>query len=182
MKNNDDFNVIDRFLYKMIICIVMLLLVLLVDRTKLSSIKDMQNSIGSHFNILPVFNWINGKDGSLIPVTLTEEVSVSTKQVYQNAEFISDGRRIILKEMQGVENYKTGVVVSRKKNSDGTYKVIIKGIDDLEYVYDKLSSVDIHLYKVVASGDIIGLPSSNQKLHYFNFYIYDKAQVVSILP
>ena len=105
-----------------------------------------------------------------MPLDISEEVTESVSQTYLNYESIAGGKRIILSQMQGVEVYKSGLIMKIYQNKDKTYQVTIKGIDDIEYIYDKLETVDVNIYKIVHSGDIIGKPKTTNDSAYFEFY------------
>lgn len=170
----EELNFIDRFLYKFIICLILLLGVVLLDKISLINIQKLQVEMQQHLNFLPVLKAINGDKGVLLPIDISDEVSASASAMYQNYQEIKNGKRITLKSMQGVEVYKTGIVVKIIQNSNATFQVTLKGVDDYEYIYDNLETIDVNIYKLVKSGDIIGSPSSN----YFDFFVYDKTQVV----
>jgi hypothetical protein len=72
------------------------------------------------------------------------------------------------------------VVVNIQQNEDQTFRLTVKGIDDYEYVYDRLESISCNIYKVVESGEIIGSPTAVSGENYFNFAVYDKDQIIDI--
>lgn len=176
----DDFNIIDRFLYKLIIGAFMLLLLVTLDRFKILDIEVVRTELSEHFNILKIVKTINGEKSVFIPIDLTDDVTVSTN-AYKNYELIENGAKVFLNDFEGVENYKAGVVVAIFHNSDDTYMVTVKGIDGYHYVYDKLSTLNCSLYKVLGSGDIVGSPSTKNNDNFFQFFVYDKGQVIEIL-
>lgn len=170
----EELNFIDRFLYKFIICLILLLGVVLLDRISLINISKLQGKMQQHLNFLPVLKAINGDKGVFLPIDISDEVTASASTMYQNYQVIDNGKRITLKPMQGVEVYKTGIVVKIIQNKNATFQITLKGVDDYEYIYDNLETIDVNIYKIVKSGDVIGSPANN----YIDFYVYDKTQVV----
>lgn len=163
-------NVVDKFLYKFIICLVLLVALLFLDKIKLINIESVKQDLSENFNILKVLKFVNTEKEVFIPLDITEEVTSSVSQTYMNYEVINCGKRVFLNDFQGVEVYKAGIVIKIFQNSDNSYQVTIKGIDDIEYVYDKLQTVDVNIYKIVKSGDILGKPKLANEKNYFDFF------------
>lgn len=181
MKRYDDVNIIDRFLYKMLICTILLLMVIFLGKMKVLDIEKLQTELSQHYNFIPLLKAINGEEKVLIPVDLDDAVAVINVAAYQNSrKYTSGTRKVILKDMEGVENYRTGVVVKIQQNKDQTFQITVKGIDNYEYVYDRLESITCNIYKVVESGEIIGSPITVSGENYFNFAVYDKDQIIDI--
>lgn len=175
---NEELNIIDRFLYKLLICSFLLFAVVIFDKINLIKIENARQPFTEHANILPFIQKIN-KEGILIPVEITDQVSAPTYQIYQNSQIITNGRLVILNDYQGVENFKAGVVVKIMRR-EGMYEVTVKGIDGYEYVYDNLETIDVNMYKFVKSGEIIGLPGSKNGKNFFRFYVYSKGRPVDL--
>lgn len=176
---NEDLNIVDRFLYKLLICTIMLFAVVIFDRIDIIKLDKARQPFAEHINILPFLQKLNGKEGILLPVDINDQVSTTTYQLYQNSQVIKNGRLIVLGDYEGVENYKAGVVVKIVKY-DGLYEVTVKGIDGYEYVYNNLESIDVNIYKFVKSGEILGLPGSKSGKNFFRFYVYSKGQPVDL--
>ena len=177
---NTELNFIDRFLYKILIGTFLLLAVIFLGHLKVINVEDVRSELGQHYNILKIIKALNGKNNFLLPIDISESVSSEVAQVYHESKKIPDGRRVELNEFQGVEAYKTGIVVEIRKNLDHTYRLKVKGIDDYEYIYDKLATVNCNIYKIVQSGEIIASPSAQEGVNYFEFYVYDKDQPVNL--
>ena len=166
----DEFNIIDKFLYKFIICLVLLISIILLDKVKLVNLQEIKLQMQENINVLKILKYINTDQDVFLPLDIDDKVIQSVSQTYNNFEEYNGGKRIILNEMQGVEVYKAGVVVKILQNQDDTYRVTIMGIDDVEYIYDKLTTCDLNIYKIVKSGDIIGKPKISSDKNYFEFY------------
>ncbi|HHZ18026.1 MAG TPA: M23 family metallopeptidase [Acholeplasmataceae bacterium] len=175
-----ELNFVDRFLYKLLIGAFLLLAVVFFGRIGVIDLEKVRASLSEHYNILKVIRSINGENRFLLPMDITDTVSGEVSALYMTGEKIPDGLRIEVNEFQGVEVYKTGVVVAIIKNKNGTYQVKVKGIDDYTYVYDRLASVDCNIYKIVTSGEIIGAPTAEDAGCYFHFYVYDEGMPVNL--
>ena len=166
----DEFNPVDKFLYKFVICLVLLISTILLDKIKVINLDNLKYGMQENFNFLKILKFVNTDNEVFLSLDINDEVTASVSQTYLNYEEINGGKRIIVNEMQGVEVYKAGVVIKVFKNNDDTYQVVVKGIDDIEYKYDKLTTVDLNIYKIVKSGDIIGKPKTTTERSYFEFY------------
>ena len=166
----DEMNAIDKFLYKLIICLVLLVSMILLDKVKVVNLNNIRTEMKQNVNMLKVLRFVNGDKGVFLPLDISDEVVQSVSQKYMNYEEINGGKRIIISDMQGVEAYKDGIIIKKFQNKDGTYQVTVKGMDDVEYIYDNLDTVDLNIYKIVKSGDIIGKPRTVSNKTYFDFY------------
>ena len=63
---NEELNIIDRFLYKLLICSFLLFAVVIFDKINLIKIENARQPFAEHANILPFIQKIN-KEGILIP-------------------------------------------------------------------------------------------------------------------
>ena len=97
----DDFNLIDRFLYKLLICSAFLFAIVFLDQVKVVKLEKVRQPFAEHINILPFIQKLNGKESFLLPVDITDQVSAPTYQVYQNSQVIKNGRLIVLDDYQG---------------------------------------------------------------------------------
>lgn len=175
----DELNIIDRFLYKLFIGVFLLLFILFLGKLEVVNINKVQSKMTEHANILKIIKGLNGKNNFLFPIDINDQVT-SINDIYVNAKPFYDGYRIEVNEFQGVEAYKSGVVVEIKRNNDKTYYLKIKGLDNNEYIYDKLASISCNIYKIIQSGEVIGTPYYDGN-NYFNFYILNNDQPVSLL-
>jgi len=175
-----ELNFIDRFLYKLLIGTFLLLTVVFFDTINVLNLKKLQVEISEHYNIMKILKALNGKTNFLIPIDISDQVSGEVNQIYMESQKIPNGRRVEVNEFQGVEVYKTGIVVEVGRNSDHTYRLKVKGIDDYDYIYDKLENISCNIYKIVQSGEVIGTPSYQDNNYYFEFYVYEKDQPVNL--
>lgn len=167
---NDELNFLDRFLYKFIICLVLLISVLLLNKVNVVDLNKVQSKMSENINILKVLKLVNGEKGVFIPIELNDDVLQTVSQTYLNYKEIDGGKRIFINEMQGVEVYKTGIIIKIFQNKDDTFRVTVKGIDDIEYVYDNLETLDYNIYGIVKSGDNLGSARTVKDKTYFDFY------------
>ena len=182
MNKSEDLNYIDRFLYKLLIGTILLLIFVFLDKIKVISLEDVQRPLSEHINVLPALELLNGKEGKILPIEITDQVSSTTYQVYYNAQIITNGRLVLINEFQGVENYKAGVIVKIYKNNDNSYEVTVKGLDNFLYVYDHLETVDLNIYKYVKIGEIIGLPANKDGKTFYRFIYIIKVNPSTFSP
>lgn len=171
-------NFVDRFLYKLLIGFFLLLVVVVLDYFSVFgfSYQGLKNTLNRQFNILKVVEVINGNTNAIIPLEIDKDVAVDAS-AFEEIVDIENGKRMILGDYNAVECLMMGVVVKLKHNQDGSYLVVIKGADDLEYHYDCLESVDVHIYQMIKANDIIGKASYDDK-NYYNLYIYNNSKAV----
>lgn len=145
-------NFIDKFLYKLIIGLFILLGLVLLDRFTIFDLDIVKNKMSEHYNSLKTIQVLNGKL-NLINLGSEEEVSVTTE--YLNVEYLDENiMRIKVDELTGVKNHIAGVVV--KVIKEDLYTISILGIDDKLYVYSNLESFDYHIYSYLKTDEIIG--------------------------
>jgi hypothetical protein len=101
MRRYDDVNIIDRFLYKMLICTILLLMVIFLGKMKVLDIEKLQTELSQHYNFIPLLKAINGEEKVLLPIELDDEVAVINLAAYQNSrKYTSGTRKVILKDME----------------------------------------------------------------------------------
>jgi len=171
MKENTELNFLDKFLYKFLICLILLIVLLTLGKYNVINLDKVKGELSENINILKIFKFINGEKGIFVPIEITDEVTDTVSKTYENYEEIAGGKRIFVNAMSGVEVYKTGIIIKIYQNKDNTFQVTVKGIDGYEYVYDKLETVDYNIYTIVKSGDILGLPITQNNKTYFEFYV-----------
>lgn len=169
-------NIVDKFLYRLIVGFILLLSVVLLDKYQIVEYDYLKSECSKHFNALNLINRINGKT-KLIPIDFGIENTVS-KDLYERSILLDGERKVLLGNYEAVENYALGTIINISINKDDTYKVVILGNDDLIYIYDKLESCDCYIYELKKPGDIIGKANYDIE-NYFMFsvmkdnYFYD---------
>lgn len=155
-------NAFDRFLYKLFIMTLLLLLVVGLDRFNIISLSNIQNEMSENINFLKIIKTLNGK--TKIIFIDTEDVSPVSGGLYK-VKPIENGRRFILDNFEGVECQALGTVVAIKNND-----VYILGTDNITYIYKGLTDVDVNLYQIVKKNEIIGQAGYSDNTYYFDLY------------
>lgn len=150
-KRNKDLNYIDRFLYKFIIGLVLLTGLFILDKFEYISVDKLKNELNGNINALEVVNLING-NLNIIDLGTEEETQVSTSL---DGEFIDDKMKVVTNNFYGVKCVICGVVTKIIRNN-GYIEVTILGIDNVNYVYSHLQSIDVNIYEYVKTNTIIG--------------------------
>ena len=170
-KQDYELNMIDRFLYKMVIGLSLLVLLLIGTRYNIVSLEKVQNAMRQNINIVKIISYFNRPNLKLIPIDIEDTKETSTV-VYDDYTIIDGGRRINVSS--SVKNIRSGVVVKIEKKD--TYKITVKSIDGYEYVYDNISNKKVNIYQYVKAGDIIGEVNNDT----FNLYVYSKNGIVNL--
>ena len=170
-KQDYELNMIDRFLYKMVIGLSLLVLLLIGTRYNIVSLEKVQNAMRQNINIVKIISYFNRPNLKLIPIDIEDTKETSTV-VYDDYTIIDGGRRINVSS--SVKNIRSGVVVKIEKKD--TYKITVKSIDGYEYVYDNISNKKVNIYQYVKAGDIIGEVNNDT----FDLYVYSKNGIVNL--
>lgn len=170
-KQDYELNMIDRFLYKMVIGLSLLVLLLIGTRYNIVSLEKVQNAMRQNINIVKIISYFNRPNLKLIPIDIEDTKETSTV-VYDDYTIIDGGRRINVSS--SVKNIRSGVVVKIEKKD--TYKITVKSIDGYEYVYDNISNKKVNIYQYVKAGDIIGEVNNDT----FDLYVYSKSGIVNL--
>lgn len=155
-KNQQDseLTLMDRFLYKMVIGLSILVLLLIGARAKVINLEKIQNELRQNVNIVKIIEYFNRPNLKLIPIDDEDHQEVINYHNYVN---LDGGRRIL-----GVEEAKivrSGVVVKIIKKD--TYSITVKGKDGYEYTYENIETKNVNIYQYVKAGDIIGKVKNN---------------------
>ena len=179
MMSEAKMGLIDKFLYKFFIGIFLLLALVLMDYFGIVNYARVKTSFQKHYNVLGLVEKINGNI-NIVPIELDDTISVSSN-AYIYTEKIDEARKVILDDYEAVENYALGIVVEVEKSKDKTYKVVVMGLDGIEYIYEKLESIDCKIYQYLKSGEIIGKASNDGMNNYFVFKTYKDNKYYDIL-
>ena len=74
-----------------------------------------------------------------------------------------------------VKNLVSGYVAKIIVDKEG-YTVVIKGIDNLEYTFSGITSIDIKLYQYVDDNTILGLSKYNDRSKKYEFILIIKEE------
>ncbi|MCI6013486.1 MAG: hypothetical protein MRZ09_00665 [Coprobacillus sp.] len=150
---NNSMTFMDRFWYKLVIGLVLLVCICLLDKFGVIKLSDVKAKLTYNINSLEVIQKVNGKV-NIIDLGNESEIAVSTEPI----EYVN-GNCIKTNSLEGVRNYACGVCVKILKDND-KYEVTILGLDNKKYIYGNLETLDIHIYSYVKTKDVIGSSSS----------------------
>lgn len=151
-KDKDNLSIVDCFLYKLVISLLLLFILCLLDKFKIINTNKTKENINYNINLLQTIVKVNGKL-NLIDLGTEEEIKVSNEPL-----IYEENNKINTSLETGIKNYNCGVCTKIEK--DEKYKITILGIDNKEYVYGNIDNLDIHIYSYLKTGDIIGSSSS----------------------
>ena len=170
--DDKEYGILDRFIIKLFISFLLILIVVILNKYHIIDLKKMQNAMSEQINIAKIVETVTG-NSSLIdfPIDSTTEVDATS--------FLSitktDGTyKIDLGSYEAVEALHCGVVVKIVKNIDNTYLVVVKGIDGFEYHYDQLTQINVNIYQLLEGTDVIGKASQNDNHNYYLMTVYSK--------
>lgn len=171
-KAKNDLNYLDRFLYKLLIGMFLVVILVVGERLKIISLKKIQNSLNENINILKVVKVFNGPNHTLIP--LDEDNALEVINIdYTNYSLIDGGRKINLDDNE-VKNIRVGIVVKIVKHD--YYEIHIKSIDGMDYIYRDLEKIDVSIYQYVKTGQKIGKAYNNS----FELFVMSKGELLSL--
>lgn len=165
-------NIVDRFLYKLLIMTFLLFAVVGLDYLNVIKLEDLKNEMSTNINFLRIAQKLNG--GAKIIFIDTEDVT-SVSGGLHKIEKIENGKRYIIDNYEGVECQQLGTVVDIKDNV-----ISILGTDNVVYVYKNLISVDVNLYQVVRKNQIIGRATEKNNVNYFDLYCIKENKYINI--
>lgn len=171
----DNFNFIDRFLYKMLFVFMIVLSLTILDKVNFIKLDIIQTKLSEQINILEFIDDVCGKSNFFsLDLDYDSEVSSSA---FTNINKTNRGYVISLDNYNGVEAIKCGIVIKIEKKENGTDSVSIQGKDGIVYCYEELSNLNCHIYQVVEAKQILGMASkSNDDSYFYLFNVYQNNQ------
>ncbi len=166
-------NFIDRFLYKFLMLITILLIIIALDYFNFISINKLQINLSNNIHIMSYVSKLNG-NSNLFDLGEDKEVEVSS--IAHMMEKIEHGYRIYLDTYEGVENLRLGSVMKIEKINN-KYNVYIESSDNITYCYSNLDTIDVHLYEIVKKDEIIGNVKEKEQKSYL-LYLYKNNQYI----
>lgn len=162
--SGDGMNLFDRFLYKLLIMVFMLLAIVSLDKLKILNLETLQAKLSTNINILKVIQTLNGKT-NIVFLDLSDVESVSGN-VYESID-ITGGKRIILHDYEAIESLTLGMVV-RIDDKD----IYILDSQNKLYCYKDVSNCDVSIYQIIRKNQIIGKANVDKDgINYYDVYI-----------
>ena len=158
-------NIIDRFLYKILILTFILLLGVVLDKVSIISLESIKNDLNENINIIETIKVING-DLNII------DLGDNSISVDNDDHFVEEKNGVYTYHSNSskVLNFSLGYVTKIFKEN-GFYKVFILDENNNYYCYYNLSKVNVKLYQLIKVNDIIGeakiIEDNSNYLYYF---------------
>ena len=144
----DNMSLLDKFIYKLFIATLLLTIIVCLDLLSIVKVKNIQNKLNHHFNILKVIDTINGEI-NIIPIEIDKDYQVNSEVI--NSEVI-DGKLKV--KSNSVNCYYPGLVV--KITKDENFSVHILGDNGYLYIYEGLNSHNCKIYQYIKGEESFG--------------------------
>lgn len=171
----DNFNFIDRFLYKLLFVFMIVFSLTVLDKFDIVKVEKIQNKLSEQIHILDVVDSVCGKS-NFFSLNLDFDSEVSA-DAYTDVNKTPEGYIINLDNYNGVESIKCGIVIKIEEAENGTSTVTVQGKDGLLYCYENLTSLNCHIYQIVEAKRVLGMASkSSDDVYYYVFNVYQNNQ------
>lgn len=173
-KVKDKKTYIDNLFFRIFLSSLILLAFCLVDEfiPKFSMTKYLKNNI----NIVKIAKIFN--DTPLEIIDKNKLVEVYEQDIYDSVNYADGVNYVTNNTYSGVNNLVSGYVVKITKVNN-RYTVVVKGVDDCEYSYKNLESIDVSLYSYVDANEIIGKSIYSDGKYHFELIIEKNHERIS---
>ena len=136
------------------------------------------NEISTNINFIKIISNFNNSIFKFIEEDRL--VDVYSKDIYDEVEYKNNVNYIHNNTLNYVNNLVSGYIVRIINDKEG-YTIVVKGIDDIEYTFYSLESVNVKMYQYVDDKTILGtaLLNRNTKRYEFKLIIKDKGRYLS---
>ncbi len=138
----------NRFFGKLIFLLILLMTIILLDKYKVFNIEELKGAMYKHIN---VSNVISVFKGELFDSYFDDDIEVDSNIYIVNRD---DGKRLML-ETNDVISLDYGQVIKIIKTEDNLYKIYIQSKDNI-YVYSGLKNIEVQMYQIVKTNQVIG--------------------------
>ncbi len=159
--NKKKYNYISKLFFRIFLSTIILLGFILIERYSKTD-NVIKNKLTTNINFLKIVKNANKIFGNLID--LDNNLLVDNNTFYDEIEYVNDTNVIKNYTFDGCYNFTSGVITKITKENN-LYKVTITGIDDFDYVYSNLESIDYSLYSYIEEGAIIGKAKRNNDFY-----------------
>lgn len=133
---------------------------------------DLLSKFNSSINVIKILDSLNDSVFKFIEKDTTQ---VYSKDIYDEVEYKNNINYVRNDSMNYVKNLVSGYVTKIIVDDLG-YTVTVKGIDNLEYIYSGVKSIDVKLYQYVDDSTIIGLAVYNDRNKKYEFMLIIKEE------
>lgn len=159
------FNIIDKFLYKLLFLVFILLSIVILDKQSIISLNSIKSGLNANINITSVLKKING---DLNIIDLGNDILEVSKEDYYIEE--NNGYYKYLLKEKSVRNQTLGNVIKISKINN-LYEVIILDENNNEIIYSNLKKINVKIYQLVKVNEIIGEANNNDDNEYLYYFI-----------
>lgn len=144
-------NIIDRFLYKILILSFILLFAVVLEKNKVINLELIKNDLNQNFNVIKVVKTINGDfniinlGDNIIEVDKNDHKITEINSNYYLYETI---KKDVFSDILGS--------VTKIEKKDNKFNVYILDENNNLLVYSNLSSINVKIYQIIKVNDIIG--------------------------
>ena len=151
-------NIIDKFLFKLLFLTLILLCVVVLNKHSIINHDLIKTKLSENINVVNIIKAINGK---------LNIIDLSNNDVIVNIddhiiEEVNNNEYIYYLKENNVYNYTLGNVIKIEKNNM-FYSVTILDENNNLIIYDKLSEINVKIYEIVKTNDLIGKACINDK-------------------
>lgn len=158
------FNIIDKFLFKLLFLTFILLSVVVLDNKGIISLNNVKKYLNENINITTVVKKVNGE---LNLIDLGDEVIEVSKNDYYIEKY-DNYYKYYIKENK-VYNQSLGSVIKINK-INGLYVVTILDENDNEFIYYDLKDVNVKIYQIIKVNDVIGIGNNSENEDYLYYF------------
>lgn len=167
-------NFLIKFINKILICFILVILCLIFMKTNLSFNNFINNKVlKDNISFAYLNNLYNKYFGNLLPSYKTEEtIDVFNETLeYNNYNIYQNGYKLEVKENYLVPIIESGIVVFIGNMDDYGNVFIIEGIDGVDIWYGNIKNSSVSLYDYVSKGDFLGEVQDN-----YLYLVFEKDQ------
>lgn len=171
-KNKNNFFI--KFINKILICFILIILCLIFMKTNLSFNNFINNKVlKDNISFAYLNNLYNKYFGNLLPSYETEEtIDVFNETLeYNNYNIYKNGYKLEVNENYLVPIIESGIVVFIGNIDDYGNVIIIEGIDGVDIWYGNIKNSSVSLYDYVSKGDFLGEVQDN-----YLYLVFEKDQ------
>lgn len=145
-------NYITKLFFRIFLSSLLLLFLIIFDNHLIKK-SIIKNELNKNINFLKYFKNINSQFGNII--NFKDVTNVDNLVTYDEIRYNNNTNYLTNYTFDGCYSISEGVITKIYKD-EGLYQITVKGIDDCEYIYDNLESVDLNIYNYVLKGTILG--------------------------
>ena len=165
-------SIIKTLLYKVFICIIILLICLIVVKYDKNNKNIINNFLlKNDISFAKLNNLYEKYIGNILPFETKKNNNITSvfneKFVYKDISIYKNGYKLEVDNDYYIPLIESGVVVFMGENKDYGKTVIIEQVDCVCVTYGNLSNLNVNLYDYVSKGEFLG--SSNGSYLYLVF-------------